>query len=124
MLKLLLKGLGYHVLLAISASEALAIAGQNHLDLIVTDYGLPDLNGIALVRRIRTLNDRLRQVPIIMLTAFGGSDYSHRALRAGCAVFLTKPIDFEKLEANIESLLGPRIDERAADPDEVQVCEP
>src|ERR1700694_1179062 len=82
MLKLLLESLNYRVLEAASGHEALALATSNHLDLILTDFGLPDMDGTSVVERLRKLNDRLSHVPIIMLTALDGEEYYYRALSA------------------------------------------
>src|SRR6266480_3903940 len=104
MLKLLLESLGYRVLAAANGHEALALAASNHLDLILTDFGLPDMDGLRVIRRLRKLNERLRTVPIIMLTALE-SDAYYPALRAECTDVLKKPADFETLQAKIGDLL-------------------
>lgn len=105
MLQLLLERLGYAVLPAANGDEALAIAASNQVDLILTDLGLPGMDGITVVRRMRKLNDRLKQVPIIMLTAFDGDEHSQAALSAGCTDFLVKPLDVDKLHTMVERLL-------------------
>lgn len=105
MLQLLLESFGYSVLAAVNGDKALALATSNHVDLVVTDFGLPGMDGFTVVRRLRKLNDRLKQVPIIMLTAVEGDEHSDAALEAGCTDFLTKPLDVERLHAMIERLL-------------------
>jgi CheY-like chemotaxis protein len=112
MLKLLLESLNYRVVTASNAQEALTLAAHNDLDLILTDLGLPEMDGITVVRHLRKLNDRLRFVPIIMLTALNGNEYYDTALKAGCTEFLTKPLDFERLKAMIERLLRERRDDK------------
>ena len=123
MMKLLLEDLGYRVLAAANGHEALALAASNHLDLILTDLGLPDMDGIRVVRSLRILNTRLRHVPIIMLTALEGDEYYYPALRAGCADFLTKPTDFETLQTMIENLLDENCDDTEYTPNHVQFSE-
>ena len=120
MLQLLLESFGYRVLVAADGNEALAVAANNHVDLILTDFGLPDLDGIAVVQRLRTLNNRLKRIPIIMLTAHGGDEYSHAAVRAGCTDFLTKPVDLEKLYRLIEKLLKEECNDQEDTPNGVQ----
>src|SRR4029450_3518179 len=114
MMKLLLEDLGYRVLSAANGHRALALAASNHFDLILTDFGLPDMDGIRLVRSLRKLNIRLRHVPIIMLTALDGDEYYYAALRAGCTAFFTKPTDFETLQTMIEKLLDENFDHTKA----------
>lgn len=120
MLKLILETLEYRVLTAANGHEALALAASNDLDLILTDFGLPDMDGLSVVRRLRKLNGRLRHVPIIMLTALDRNEYYDAALSAGCTDFLTKPADFETLQALIEKLLQESRDDREDAPNGVQ----
>jgi CheY-like chemotaxis protein len=123
MLKLLLESLNYRVVTAANAQEALTLAARNDLDLILTDLGLPEMDGITVVRHLRKLHDRLRDVPIIMLTALDGEEYYDTALKAGCTEFLTKPLDFERLKAMIERLLRERRDDKEHTSNGVQFSE-
>ena len=102
MLKLLLEELDYYVLTAASGKEALAVAADNHIDLILIDYGLPDMTGPIVVRALRGLRPQLAQVPIVMLTAFDGVHYRRLANEAGCDAYLVKPPDFEDLQSTLE----------------------
>jgi CheY-like chemotaxis protein len=106
MLKFALETLDYGVLTAATGNEALSLAINNSIDLIVTDVGLPDIDGIRVVRELRKINDRLSRVPVIVLTAFDRERCRQEALAAGCAEVLIKPLDFEKLQALIERLLS------------------
>jgi len=105
MLTLLLQDMDYSVLPAANGEEALSAVATNDIDLVLTDFNLPDMTGPAVVRALRQLSDRLANIPCIMLTAFDG--YEHRALaaEAGCEVFLNKPPDFDLLKATIDRLL-------------------
>lgn len=108
MLKLLLEGAGFNVLTAETGREALAAAANNPIDLVLTDFSLPDTSGPTVVRRLRQLNGRLQHVPIIMLTAFDGFEYRNLAAEAGCDAFIVKPPNFDKLLAIIDRLLRAR----------------
>ena len=105
MLALLLEGMGYRVLPAAIGREALSAARNNDIDLVLTDFNLPDMTGPTVVRYIRKLNDRLAHIPIVMLTAFDGDEYRVLAAEAGCNAFLTKPPDFDLLKRTIDRLL-------------------
>src|SRR4029450_4551069 len=85
MMKLLLEDLGYRVLSAANGHGALPTAASHPLDLILTDFGLPDMDGIRVVRSLRKLNTRLRHVPIIMLTALEGDEHYYERTRGGGA---------------------------------------
>ncbi len=71
-------------------------------DLIISDIGLPDGNGMDLMRDIQAR----RAVPAIALTGYGEDEDIRRCHTAGFRAHLTKPIDFRKLEAAIKTVLG------------------
>ena len=105
MLKLLLEGVGFNVLTAETGREAFAAAANNHIDLILTDFSLPDTSGPTVVRRLHQLSDRFEHVPTVMLTAFDGLEYRTLAAEAGCDAFIVKPPNFDTLLAVIDRLL-------------------
>ena len=106
MLKLLLEGLDYAVLTAATGKDALSAAAKNEIDLVLTDFNLPDMTGPNVVRRMRQLSSRLATIPVVMLTAFDGYEYEDLAYEAGCDAFLIKPPDFDILNETIERLLS------------------
>jgi CheY-like chemotaxis protein len=105
MLKLLLEGSGYRVLTASTGNEALSVAATYDVDLLLTDFSLPDLTGPTVIRRVRQLNSRLANIPAVIVTAFNGYEYRQLAREAGCDAFLTKPADFEILTGTLDRLL-------------------
>ena len=108
MLKLLLEESGFRVLTATTGNEALAAGRNNDIDLILTDFSLPDMSGPGVVRRLRQMNARLKDVPTIVLTAFDGYQYRNRAAEAGCDAFIVKPPNFDTLLGLINRLLQAR----------------
>ena len=112
MLKLVLETSGYEVITAASGNEALALSASNPVDLVLTDLGLPDMDGIAVVRRLRELNERFSRIPTIMLTAFERNECYDAAMAAGCTEVLTKPVDFDALQSLFEKLLKDGCDDR------------
>ena len=105
MIKLNLELEGYEVLEATNGAEAVELASRARPDLILMDLNMPILDGISATRRIRE-DTRLRNVPIIALTAHGTSDYRLKALAAGCDEYVTRPVDLHQLESVIERLLS------------------
>lgn len=105
MLKLLLESLDYCVLTAATGKEALNAAARNEIDLLLTDFNLPDMTGPTIVRYVRNLGNRSVHIPTVMLTACDGYEFRSLAAEAGCDAFLTKPTDFEILRATIDRLL-------------------
>jgi CheY-like chemotaxis protein len=104
MMRRLLEMSGYHVLEAVNGEEAVEIAKREHPSLILMDLSLPLLDGLAATRRIRQ-EAQLRDVPIVAVSAHDTADFHADALAAGCNDYVTKPIDFDQLEALLGKLL-------------------
>lgn len=104
MMRRLLEMSGYHVLEAVNGEEAVEIAKRERPHLILMDLSLPLLDGLAATRRIRQ-EASLRDVPIVAVSAHDTADFHADALAAGCNDYVTKPIDFDQLEALLGKLL-------------------
>jgi two-component system, cell cycle response regulator DivK len=104
MMRRLLEMSGYRVLEAINGEEAVELAHRERPNLILMDLSLPQLDGLAATRRIRQHED-LRNVPIVAVSAHDTADFHADALAAGCNDYVTKPIDFDQLEALLSRLL-------------------
>lgn len=104
MMRRLLEMSGYRVLEAINGEEAVEIAKRERPSLILMDLSLPLLDGLAATRRIRQQAE-LRNVPIVAVSAHDTADFHADALAAGCNDYVTKPIDFDQLEALLGRLL-------------------
>jgi CheY-like chemotaxis protein len=90
-----------------SGEEALAMIETFRPSLIVTDIGMPGMDGYELLRHIRALGkDRGGHVPAIALTAFARSEDRTRALRAGFLVHVAKPVEPAELVATVASVAG------------------
>jgi CheY-like chemotaxis protein len=101
----LLRSAGFETEAAADAEEAEA-AIQAHLpDLILMDLGLPGRDGYALARDLRARAET-RAIPILAVSAFAMRSDERRALEAGCAAFLSKPIDRLTLLGQVRSLLA------------------
>ena len=104
MMRRLLEMSGYRVLEAINGEEAVEMAERERPGLILMDLSLPLLDGLAATRRIRQ-HEALRDVPIVAVSAHDTADFHADALAAGCNDYVTKPIDFDQLEALLGRLL-------------------
>lgn len=82
--------LQFNVVEAGDGVGALKMMQETPPDIVVTDLALPRMDGFELVRRMRA-DERLRQVPVIALSGFSGSEYETRARAAGLNVVLQKP---------------------------------
>jgi CheY-like chemotaxis protein len=99
-MKMLLNRLGYEVLLAENMTEALRIAEEQPFDILLSDIGLPDGNGLELLKQIRAR----RNVPALALSGFGMDEDIDRSREAGFADHLTKPVSIDRLQAAIAQL--------------------
>ena len=90
-----------------NAAEALALVERERPDVLVSDIGMPNVDGYELLRRIRALGQaRGGRLPAIALTAFARSEDRTRALRAGFLAHVAKPVDPAELVATIASIAG------------------
>src|SRR5918911_4356890 len=92
MLAMLLRHSGYMVVTASSAPDALSAAQRGLFDVVVSDIGMPGMNGYELAEALRALPDYVG-VPMIALTGFAMYADRERALASGFNAFLTKPIN-------------------------------
>jgi two-component system cell cycle response regulator DivK len=104
LISLALQNKGYRVLTAKSGEEAIKIATLARPDLILMDIAMPGVDGLAATRRIRKVPE-LQRIPVIALTAFETLGFRQAAFEAGFDGYLTKPIDFQKLENLINLFL-------------------
>jgi two-component system KDP operon response regulator KdpE len=100
-LKPSLQSRGFKVLEAVTGEEGLAMASSHNPDLILLDLGLPDLDGLEVLRRLREWS----VIPIIILTARGKEKDKIAGLDAGADDYLTKPFDMGELLARVRVAL-------------------
>jgi signal transduction histidine kinase/CheY-like chemotaxis protein len=95
------------VYLASGASDAIAILRQERPDVLVSDIGMPNVDGYELIRVIRSLPpEQGGRTPAIALTAFARSEDRRRAMMAGFQVHMAKPVEPPELVATVASLVG------------------
>jgi CheY-like chemotaxis protein len=105
MIALFLKHAGYRVDTADSAAMALQLAGERNFDLIISDIGMPGMNGYELAGSLRR-QTVYQSIPIIAVTGYSEYDDRGRALQAGFSAHLTKPIDPAQLLDLMNELLS------------------
>ncbi len=100
-----LADLGFEVLEAETGEQALSLALEQQIDLVVTDLGMPSLDGVELIRQLRA-TPALAEIPILVASASLLVEERDRCLAAGCNDFLTKPIEMESLLAHLQEYLN------------------
>ena len=95
---------GHMVQKAFSASQALTILEEFEPTLIILDIMMPDIDGLTMVRRLRSL-PRFAHLPIIVSSAKFQAEDQQSALEAGANLFLTKPFSAQELRDSIHTTL-------------------
>jgi two-component system KDP operon response regulator KdpE len=110
----------YDVEVAYTGKDALALAASRHPDIVILDLGLPDIDGIDVVRGLRGWTS----VPIIVLSARDAERDKVAALDAGADDFVTKPFGMDELIARLRAALRrvtPVVDEPVVETDGLQI---
>jgi two-component system response regulator RpfG len=87
--------------------EALAWCAANEADVVIVDYLMPDMDGLAFAAAVRELPGKA-EIPILMITGARKTHVRHRALAEGINGFLAKPFDRFELSARLKNLLAVR----------------
>jgi two-component system response regulator PilR (NtrC family) len=93
---------GYEVTIAGSAEETLLALATHAIDLVVTDWNMPDQNGIDLAKSIHA---RWPGLPIILLTGYGVADAERAAAGAGISRVIGKPVMLDELRTIVNATL-------------------
>jgi CheY-like chemotaxis protein len=108
LIKRILTDCGASVTIAASAREAFARLREAAPNLLISDLGMPEVDGFELLDWVRHLpKDQGGQVPAIALTAFARSEDRLRALEAGFSAHISKPVEPSELIATVASVVGP-----------------
>lgn len=94
----------YEPVLASNGSEALVKAFEEHIDLILLDIMMPDLDGFQVAKKLRA-DDKTRFIPIIFITALKETEDKLKGVESGCDDFISKPFNKNELNARIKNLL-------------------
>jgi DNA-binding response OmpR family regulator len=97
---------GFEVTVAYNGQEGLAAILRKRPDLVLSDISMPVMSGFELLERLTALAPRFEGTPFVFLTALADRDNELRGRRLGADDYVTKPIDFDMLEAIIRRRLG------------------
>ena len=90
---------------ASSGLEAIERLSLHHFDVVVLDLNMPDIGGLEVIEFVRS-QDKLRTLPIIVVTTRGDDDSRARTLAAGASRYMTKPFTPQAILAEVRSLLA------------------
>ncbi|MFM6841504.1 MAG: response regulator transcription factor [Candidatus Planktophila sp.] len=98
---------GFHVYAAVDGENALTILNSNIVDLVLLDVMMPGMSGLDVLREIRTgSNKKLRDIPVMMITAKSTTDDIDQALALGANSYVVKPFRGTTIREKVRSILN------------------
>lgn len=101
----ILKSAGYNVSWAMNGLQGAAYFKEQHPDLVITDWVMPHMDGLALITAIRA-DEHAGRIPVILLSAKATPDDIEIGLNAGASLFLKKPCTSQVLLKSVHDLLN------------------
>ena len=101
----LLEAHGYHTIQTRSGNEALDLARQHKINLILMDIQLPGVSGLEVIRWLKD-DETLRAIPVVAITAFAMKGDEEKIRQGGCEAYVSKPISVPKFIETIKTYLG------------------
>ncbi|MGA1979389.1 MAG: response regulator [Sedimentisphaerales bacterium] len=98
----------FEVITAADGKEGLEKAANEKPDIILLDISMPVMNGYEMLERLKN-SPELKDIPVIMFTAFSDAKDVAKAVEIGVADYVTKPFDFTDLVGKITKVLGNKI---------------
>ena len=92
---------GHRVVAVTNAPAALNVLGRGGVDLVISDYQMPEMSGIELVERLR---EEGLDLPVIMVTGHGSIEHAVAAMKAGAVDYITKPLRTQQLQLAVTAL--------------------
>lgn len=93
---------GYKTYSASSGSDGVSVTKSEHVDIILSDYKMPDKTGIEVLEEIKQINP---EISFVLMTAYGTIENAVKAMRLGAYDYLSKPVDLDELELLLEKII-------------------
>jgi two-component system chemotaxis response regulator CheY len=94
-----------------NGKEALTILRKEWLDLVLTDYNMPDMNGLQLINEMKK-DEILKAVPVVMVTTEASQQRVEEFMRSGAADYIKKPFTPEEIRNKLNRIMGEKEDEQ------------
>ena len=95
---------GFKVTKATDGKECLAYLEKNHVDLVITDLYMPNVNGLEVISTLK--NEWKRETPVMVLSVDGSEENVLKAFEFGADDFMIKPFSLSELNVRVKKLLG------------------
>ncbi len=105
MVSFTLKGAGYDVVEAADGVEALNIAKTRSVNLVITDVNMPNMDGISLIKELRSLPS-YKFTPLLMLTTESGAEKKQQGKAAGATGWIVKPFNPDQLLNTVKKVIS------------------
>ncbi|MGQ9603881.1 MAG: response regulator [bacterium] len=102
----MLEEIGYQVSLAEGGIQALRMLEESQFDLVLSDLNMPEIDGEALLKEIKTRHPSL---PVVIITGYGTFHTEKRLMREGADGYISKPCTLAKIERVLSSILTPQV---------------
>jgi DNA-binding response OmpR family regulator len=102
--KTILEQRGFEVTGAVGGAEALEVLGKETFDLVLLDVMMPEVDGFTVCRKIKE-DPRLKELPVIFLTAKGGGEALAEGFESGAVMYINKPFTANKLLTIVNTML-------------------
>jgi CheY-like chemotaxis protein len=113
LLSTIVKSHDLHPVWAADGMQAMAAARFQHPQVILLDLGLPDVDGLLILERLK--NDHvLKDIPVIVVTVRDRREAEEKARRLGAVAYVSKPVQSDELMASIQTALGTQVETPAA----------
>jgi two-component system chemotaxis response regulator CheY len=105
MVSFTLREAGYNVIEAVDGKDALLKLKDSHIDMLLTDLNMPNLDGIGLIKEVRK-NPATKFIPVVMLTTESQAEKKQQGKSAGATGWIVKPFNQEQLLLVVKKVLG------------------
>jgi len=97
-----LKKKGFNVFTAESGRDGIKIVGENIIDIILSDYKMPEMTGIEVLENVLKINP---EINFVMITAYGTVENAVKAMQLGAYNYISKPVDLDELDLLLERII-------------------
>ncbi len=88
-----------------SGKEALQVLDDQWLDVVLSDYNMPEMNGLEMLQKMKQ-NEMMKDIPVIMVTTEGSSERVDEFMQTGASAYIKKPFTPEQIRTQLQQLLG------------------
>lgn len=111
---------GHEVTVAENGRMALTLLAKSKPDLVITDIRMPEMDGIEMLRQIKTLHPAL---PVVIITGYATVETAVEAMKQGAEDYILKPFPVEVIEETVKKVLRARVSSSSPSPEPVEVAE-